>query len=141
MRSSKTQSGSVVAYAIAAVVLLILLAGSFYLAKHWAAGPSGQTANTPTQPSSEQTEPNGSKSSSGQPKSQSSSTQSSPRRSTQSSGGASQPTTSTSHSNGSKASGSIAPAGPTNIAQTVIGLSVLTAAAVAYQRSRHYRRA
>lgn len=141
MHNSKTQSGSVVAYAIAAVVLLVLLTGAFYLAKHWAGEPSNQTANTPSQPAPQKTASNGSSSTGGQTKSQSKSDNSAPsagHKSTQPrQGGASQPTTTTNPA--TRSNGSIAPAGPTDVIQTVAGLSVLTGAVVAYRRSLKYR--
>lgn len=133
MNNNKTQSGSVVAYAITAVVLLALLAGSFYLAKHWANNPSGQTANNPVEPTKQ---PATNKPTSNQSKPQSSSNKNQHK---QQYGAANQSDSGSSESSGSSSqpSGSIAPAGPTDVIQTVVGLSILTGSAVAYRRSRH----
>lgn len=150
MNKPQTQSGSVVAYAIAAVVLLALLAGAFYLAKHFAMTSTGDQPGGSTGPANNQTandESNSKQSDQDQATDkrddqstkpgQASTDQSDTDSTKQRSGDANQPT------NGSdteQSSGTIAPAGPTDVVATVIGLAALTASGVAYFRSRRHLR-
>ncbi|HET7630473.1 MAG TPA: hypothetical protein VFK03_03805 [Candidatus Saccharimonadales bacterium] len=144
MNKSRSQSGSIVAYAIAAVVLLALLAGAFYWAKHRAQNSTEQPANAPAQEagkSSSSKQSNKSDSSKtehqttsdNQAKPNTSSEQSNANNPSDHDGGASQPAAG---SDSTEASGHIAPAGPTDVIQTVAGLSVLAGAGAAYRQSR-----